>query len=115
MHRIAILVSMLADDRPAALQDVKDVPCIWRVKAPVAELYGLPADLPERLVCTNLTLACHMCLKNMEPCARSLPGQHDGAKHPILHDANMLTCEKGGAPWPPRLTTQLSGLECTCR
>ncbi len=34
----------------ALLQDVKDIPCVWRVKAPLAELYGLPTELPDRLV-----------------------------------------------------------------
>lgn len=32
------------------IQDVKDVPCVWRVKMPLAELYGLPTELPDRLV-----------------------------------------------------------------
>ena len=31
-------------------QDVKDIPCVWRVKTPLAELYGLPTELPDRLV-----------------------------------------------------------------
>ena len=32
------------------MQGVKDIPCIWRVKPELAELYGLPSDLPDRLV-----------------------------------------------------------------
>ena len=35
------------------MQGVKDTPCIWRVKPELAELYGLPSELPDRLVGTR--------------------------------------------------------------
>ena len=55
-----------------AVAGVKGVPCVWRAKAELCELYGLPTALPKMLVRALSLHYCNTHLALLTPLFRSL-------------------------------------------